>query len=241
MHHSIQPEVIFTVLGIPIYNTMFTTLLVDAVLLILIFAVYKKRSLIPSGLQSVIEMVIEYFYSLVESIAGKRVVSIFPWVATFFIFILLSNFVGLLPGIGSIGIENEHFIPLLRPGTSDFNLTFALAVVSVVATHAIGIRYTGIKDYLSRFFSLNPIYLFVGILELISEVTKLFSLSFRLFGNIYAGEVVLTTISGLFAFVAPIPFMLLEVIVGLVQALVFAMLTMVFMSILSTSHAGDEH
>lgn len=134
-----------------------------------------------------------------------------------------------------------HFVPLLRGMTSDFNVTLALATISVVATHMIAVRTTGFKSYISRFLSLNPILLFVGILELVSEFTKLFSLSFRLFGNIYAGEVVLATISGLFAFLAPIPFLMLELIVALVQALVFAILTMVFMSILATPHHAEEH
>ena len=103
------------------------------------------------------------------------------------------------------------------------------------------IKYVGIKDYLKRFFSFNPVFLFVGILELVGEFTKLFSLSFRLFGNIFAGEVVLSTISSLFAFIVPIPFLLLETIVALVQALVFAMLTMAFMSILTTPHSEESH
>src|SRR3990167_2422887 len=152
-----------------------------------------------------------------------------------------------VPGFGTIGFfQEEHgkevFIPILRAVTSDFNATFALAIISLVATHILSIKYNGIFSYLKRFFSLNPIFLFVGILELVSEVTKVISLSFRLFGNIYAGEVVLHTISSLFAFVAPIPFLLLESIVALVQALVFSMLTMVFMTILITPHSeGGEH
>jgi F-type H+-transporting ATPase subunit a len=105
----------------------------------------------------------------------------------------------------------------------------------------LSIKALGIKQYLGKFFSLNPILLFVGLLEIVSEFTKIISLSFRLFGNIFAGEVVLATISSLFAFVAPIPFMLLEVLVGLVQALVFAMLTMVFMSVMMTSHHDEDH
>ncbi len=247
MHHSIGPEILFSVFDIPLYNTFVTTLFVDAVLLLLVFLIARNIKTVPDKLQSVVEVIISYFYELVEQISGSRVKSIYPWVASFFIFILFSNLVGLLPGVGSIGIEHHdshgesHLVTLLRPGTSDFNMTLALATISLIATHTIGIGYTGIRDYISRFLSLNPIYLFVGILELVSEVTKLFSLSFRLFGNIFAGEVVLATISGLFAFIAPIPFLLLELIVALVQALVFAMLTMVFMSILSTPHHADEH
>lgn len=246
MHHELGPEIIFRLAGIPFFNTFVTTLLTDAIIIGIIVAIYKGRKFIPGKLQLIFEMIIEYFYDLTEQIAGSRAKAIFPWFASFFLFILFSNLIGLFPGVGSIGFfhTGEHgttLTPLFRPSTSDFNTTFALSVVSLVATHYLAIKYTGLKDYLSRFFALNPIYLFVGILELVSEVTKLFSLSFRLFGNIFAGEVVLATISGLFAFIAPIPFLMLESIVALVQALVFAMLTMVFMSILSTPHHAEEH
>ena len=105
----------------------------------------------------------------------------------------------------------------------------------------LSIRLTGLKDYISRFVSLNPINLFIGILEIISEITKIVSLSFRLFGNIFAGEVVLFTVAGIFAFLFPLPFLMLEIIVGMVQALVFSMLTMAFMAILTTPHHKENH
>lgn len=127
-------------------------------------------------------------------------------------------------------------IPLLRGATSDINVTLALAIISVVATHMLSIQVTGIKDYLGRYFSLNPINLYVGLLELVAEVTKIISLSFRLFGNIFAGEIALHTISKLVAFIAPLPFLLLESIVSVVQALVFSVLTLVFMAVLTTPH-----
>ncbi len=244
---SLKPEILFSFSGINISNTILGTIVVDLILIYIIYSVRKNFKIHPQGLQNIFEFILEYLYSLTQQIAGSRAVSIFPWFASFFIFILFANLVGLLPGFGSIGIfknlNGEHeFIPLLRAATSDFNTTFALATISLVATHALSIKYNGIKDYLKRFFSFNPIFLFVGILELIGEITKLISLSFRLFGNIYAGEVVLSTISSLFAFVAPVPFLMLETIVALVQALVFSMLTMAFMSILTTSHSeGGEH
>ena len=246
MHHELGPEILFHVANIPIYNTFVTTLLTDAIIIGLIFAIYRGLKLVPGLLQFIAELTVDYFYSLTEQISGNRVKSIFPWFASFFLFILFSNLIGLLPGVGAIGVfeVGEHgktLIPLFRPATSDFNTTLALSVVSVIATHYLAIKYTGIKEYLSRFFALNPIYLFVGLLDLVSEATKLISLSFRLFGNIFAGEVVLATISGLFAFIALIPFLMLESIVALVQALVFAMLTMVFMSILTTPHHAEEH
>lgn len=247
---SLQPELIQSFGGFPITNTILATLLVDAVILFLIVKVNRNISLVPQGVQSIFEPVIEYLYTMAEDVAGSKVATLFPWFASFFLVILFSNLVGLLPGVGSIGIFNtfsEHgktikeFVPLLRPSTSDFNMTFALGVVSVVATHIIAIKYNGIFGYLKKYFSLNPIILFIGVLELILELVKVFSLSFRLFGNIYAGEVVLATVSGLFAFLAPIPFLMLESIVALVQALVFSMLTIVFMSILATTKSESGH
>lgn len=218
-------------------NAFLDTLLVDALIIGLIVAVNRKMSKIPGFLQNMIEIMIQGFYSLAESVAGARASKIFPYFTTFFLFILIANWTGLIPGITAIGIYEDHkLVPFLRAATSDFNVTLALALVSAVATHAMSISTIGIKDYLARYFSLNPIYLFVGFLEIVSEVTKVVSLSFRLFGNIFAGEIVLGTVSTIFAFLFPLPFLMLEVIVGLIQALVFGMLTMAFMAILTTPH-----
>ncbi len=245
---SLKSELIFTIFGYSVTNTIIATLFTDLILVSLVFAISKNVKKVPGVLQGITEIAIDYFHNLTEQVAGKNTKKIFPWFASFFIAIFFTNILGLLPGFGTIGFfkhaEEGHkeFIPLLRAGTSDFNTTLGLATVSVIATHIIAVKTIGVKSYLSKYFSFNPIYLFVGILELVSEFTKLFSLSFRLFGNIFAGEVVLATISSLFAFIAPIPFLLLEIIVALVQALVFAMLTMVFMSILATPHGeGGEH
>ena len=218
-------------------NSFLDTLLVDAFLVGLIVEVNKKISLIPGMLQNLIEMSVETFYELTESVANERAAKIFPFVMSFFLFILFANWSGLIPGFSTVGFyEDKKLVPFLRAATSDFNVTFALAIVSAIATHILSLRTIGIKEYLGRYFSLNPINLYVGFLELISEFTKVISLSFRLFGNIFAGEVVLATVSTLFAFLFPLPFMLLEVIVGLVQALVFSMLTMAFMAVLTTPH-----
>ncbi len=245
---SFAPEVLTTLGPLPITNTLLNTLLVDTVLIGLTAAVTKKISLLPNRLQNAGEALIESFYEFTESIAQSRARKIFPYFMTFFLFILIANWTGLLPGIGSIGFfEKAHdghgttIIPLLRGTTSDVNTTFALALISLIATHAMSIRMLGFKGYVSHFFSFSPIYfapifLFVGILEIVSEFTKVVSLSFRLFGNIFAGEVVLATVSGMFSFLFPLPFMLLEIIVGFVQALVFSMLTFVFMSIMTTPH-----
>lgn len=242
---SLAPEIIATIGGFRISNTMVATLAVDATLVSLVFIIKSRLSKVPGKLQLIAESLVGSFYSMTRDIAGKYTDKIFPWFASFFIFIFFTNIMGLLPGFGSIGFfREEHghevFVPLLRAGTSDFNTTLALAVVSLGATHFLAIRENGPKEYLKKFFSINPILLFVGMLELVSEVTKVVSLSFRLFGNIYAGEVVIHTITNLAAYVAPLPFLLLESIVAIVQALVFAMLTMVFMTILIKPHHEEE-
>lgn len=238
---SFAAEPIFYVGGVPITNTLLNTLTVDSLLIGGVFYLKKHLSSIPNYFQSAIEMIVEVFYSLTESVAESKAAKIFPYFISFFIFILLINWSGLIPGVGTIGFfhgEGEHkeLVPILRSATSDINMTLALALISAFATHMLSIQTIGIKDYLSRYFSLNPINLFIGVLEIISEITKVVSLSFRLFGNIFAGEVVLFTVSSIFAFIFPVPFLLLEIIVGFVQALVFAMLTMAFMAILTTSH-----
>ena len=218
-------------------NSFLDTLLVDAVIIGLILTVKNKLNLIPGKLQTIVETILQEFYNITYSVAGENTAKIFPFFMTFFIFILLANWSGLIPGISVVGLkEDGKIVPFLRAATSDFNVTLALALVSIFATHFLSINVLGIKEYLSKYFSLNPLNLYIGILELIGEFTKIVSLSFRLFGNIFSGEVVLMTISTIFAFVFPLPFLLLEVVVGLVQALVFSMLTMAFMAVLMTPH-----
>lgn len=234
---SFSAEPIFRIGFFNVTNSFLDTLLVDFILIGLIYLINKRLSIVPGKLQIIVESIIGEFYSITESVAGPNAAKIFPFFMSFFLFILVANWTGLIPGITAIGFWQEgKLVPFLRSATSDFNVTFALALVSAFSTHILSIKIIGIKEYLSKFFSLNPINLYVGILELISEFTKIISLSFRLFGNIFAGEVVLGTISTIFALLFPLPFLMLEVIVGLIQALVFSMLTMAFMAILATPH-----
>jgi F-type H+-transporting ATPase subunit a len=248
---SLSPEIIVHAGGFPVTNTIVSTLLVDVVLIAMAVVISRRTTLVPSGLQSLFEPLVVYFYDLTEQIAGSKVKTIFPWFASFFLFIVFANLLALLPGFGTIGFfENvtkegkttKELIPLFRAATSDFNVTLALGTVSIVATHVIAFRYNGFIGYIKKFLSLNPITLFIGLLEFFLEGVKILSLSFRLFGNIFAGETVLATVSGLSAFLAPIPFLFLETIIAVVQALVFAMLTMVFMALLATtSSEGGGH
>lgn len=233
--HTFAAESVFHLGFITVSNTLLATLLTDIILITGAIIIAKNIKLVPDLFQNAVESIIEIFYSLTETVSAKRAAIIFPYFMTFFLFIIIANWSGLIPGFGSIGFyEKDHFVPILRAATSDLNTTLGLALVSAFATHILAIQATGIKDYLGRYFSFNPIFLFVGLLEIVSEITKVISLSFRLFGNIFAGEVVLLTTAGIFAFLFPIPFLLLEIIVGLVQALVFSMLTMTFMAVLTT-------
>lgn len=239
MEHQIvlRPEIIGYFKNLPITNTLLVSWIVMVILTVVSLLATWRVNVVPSGLQNLMEMVVEFSYQTVEDISHSKAKIIFPIVMTFFLFIILSNWLGLLPGFGTILYRGE---PLLRSINSDLNSTLALALVSVVITHILAIKYLGLGDYLKRWVSLNPIFLFVGVLEIVSEFTKLISLSFRLFGNIFAGEVVLSTIAGIFAFVLPLPFYFLEIIVGFVQAAVFMMLTLVFIVLLSEKH-GEEH
>lgn len=238
-------EPIFYIRNFPITNTILSTILVDTIIISTVISVKKNLSKIPGNLQNAIEAIIELFYNLTDSIAGKRASIIFPFFMSFFIFILIANWSSLIPGFGTIGFFEEDgkekfFIPLLRGATTDINTTLALALISAIATHILSLKILGIKEYVSRYFSFNPINLFIGMLEIIGEFTKIISLSFRLFGNLFAGEVVLFSVSSIFAFLFPLPFLMLEIIVGFVQALVFSMLTMTFMAILTTPHHQTE-
>ena len=165
-----------------------------------------------------------------------------PLIATIFFFVMITNWMGLLPGVGSLGIHAVHegresFIPLFRAPATDLNFTISLAIFAVFGVNLFAIAAIGFKKHFSKYFTLkNPIYTFVGLLEFISELAKMISFSFRLFGNIFAGEVLLTIVGFLIPFAVPLPFLLLEIFVGFVQAFVFAMLTTVFIAIATTEH-----
>lgn len=241
-HIVLAPETLGYLGPLPVTNTLFVSWIVMAIIIGLGLLATRKVAIVPvSKLQNLFEILIDSGYTLTKDLAHEKAKVFFPIVMTFFLFIFIANLLGLFPGFATIGfyeLENGHqtFVPLLRSMGSDLNMTLGLALISAFLTHFFAVKYLGIGGYLKKWFSLNPIFLFVGLLELVSEVTKIISLSFRLFGNIFAGEVVLSTVSSLFAFIAPLPFYFLELIVAFVQAAVFMMLTLVFMAILSEKH-----
>lgn len=238
---ELAAEKIFIIGGIPITNSIFASILVSLILITTAYIFSRKVSLYPSKFQNFIESIIEFLYNTALEMVGskKRTKAFFPIIATFFLFILFSNWMGLLPIFNYIGFygdfvgNNAKFVPLLRPINSDLNITVSLALISAIATQYFAIRFVGIKHHLAHYFSINPINLFVGLLELVSEFTKVISLSFRLYGNIIAGDVVIGTFTSMTGFLVPLPFMGLEIIVGFVQAAVFGMLTLAFTNVLS--------
>lgn len=259
-HISIKAEQIINILGLEITNSLlasFVTLLIIA--LISIFF-YKNSSNIKSNFIFLIKFFMNALYSLFEPILKEKTERVFPILASFFLFILISNWFGLLPGVGSILIQPIHTnsiilkekpetqvniqkqvdshskIPILRAATADLNTTFALAIISIVLVQYYGFSYLGL-GYLKKFFNFaNPIMLILGLLELVSEFSKILSFAFRLFGNIFAGEVLLSIVAFLVPILASFPFLMLELFVGIVQALVFSMLTAVFISGATIEH-----
>lgn len=243
---TLAAEPLFHIGNVTITNTVTNTILVDIILIALAVYISKNAKMIPSFFQGLIELIIDAFHGLIKSVAGENTMKVFPYVMTFFLFILVANWSGLLPVISALGFwhhgeHGETFVPYFRAASTDLNVTLALALISLVATHTMSITTLGLKSYLSRFFSLNPLALYTGLLELISEFTKIISFSFRLFGNIFVGEVMLASLSAVFAFILPIPIIMYEMFVGVIQATIFGLLTMAFMGIFTTPHGEGKH
>ncbi|KKW35156.1 MAG: ATP synthase subunit a [Candidatus Giovannonibacteria bacterium GW2011_GWA2_53_7] len=236
---SLSAEPIWHIGTFPVTNTLITSWITVAILIIAALVLKRHLREKPRGLQNVAEAVVGGILNLMDGVTGSREMSkkFFPLIATLFLFIATANWLGLLPGFGPIGIYEVHegkevLVPFFRSTNSDLNVTLALAIISVVATQIFGIALIGAVKYSRRFFNFkNPIFTFVGILELFSEVAKLISFSFRLFGNVFAGEVLLVVIAGLIPYVVPLPFYFLEIFVGFIQAFVFAILTLVFLKV----------
>lgn len=250
MEISIAAEKLFSLGSLPITNALLIGVLVSALIIFVVTRVTKSRTLVPRGMQNIVEIVFEALLDLVESVTQdkKQARQFFPLIATIFLFVLLSNWAGLLPGLGTVGVYGEHnghhtIIPFLRSTSADLNFTLALSLIAVFTVQFAGIAALGIVKYGKKFF-ISPFHkpygigTAVGILELVSEIGKIISFTFRLFGNVFAGEVLLTVMLHLVPYFLPLPFMFLEVFVGFIQAVVFAMLTLVFlkMATLSAEH-----
>ena len=229
----------------PITNAMVYSWFVTLVLTGLALVIRTKTAMVPSRFQGGVEGVIGGAFDFVSDVIGdtEKAKKFFAVIATLFFFILMNNWLALLP-LTSMGIyeATEHgqiLVPFLRTTHSDLNNTLILAIFAVFMIQVFGITTIGFFKYAGKFFVnpfTNPIGAFIGVLELVSEVAKMISFSFRLFGNIFAGEVLLVIISYLLPYGAPLPFMFLEMFVGLIQAVVFATLTLVFVKIATVEH-----
>jgi F-type H+-transporting ATPase subunit a len=284
-HVQLPAEAIGHIGPFTLTNTILTGWISSLVLIVLFWAGTSNARLVPSGIQNFVETISEFILSLCESVAGPaRGREFFPMVGTIFFFVVVSNWMGLLPGFSTIGFwEAPHhepagavvdthaedatkakepalkekaqakekagaadahaeelvLVPIFRAASSDLNTTLAIALVSVLFTQIVGLRHLG-GEYVGRFFNFKggPIGLYVGLLELIAEFAKIISFTFRLFGNVFAGEVLLAVITFLLPWLVVLPFYGLELFVGFIQAYVFAVLTLVFMSLATESHAG---
>lgn len=269
-----------------ITNTMVATLLADILIILMAFSIsrgvkraMKNGTMVLSGIPAAIEALLEGLYTMTEATAGKWAKTIFPFFATITLFVLIVNWMELIPGVDSIGLlevphgEVEGFaveeiapnitsivkgepegagfvlVPFVRVASTDLNFTLSLALISVFFTQVIGIRAQG-TAYLTKFWNTKTLFTVpmfgvidfgVGLLELMSEGIKVISFTFRLFGNIFAGSVILFVIGSLVPVLAQAPFLMLEFFVGIIQALVFGLLTMTFMSMATVGHHAEEH
>lgn len=255
-------ETIFHIGGFSVTNAIINSWVAVVFFVLIALVLHKKINKIPKGLQNIAEALIEFMLAEIQKVTGdaKRARQFLPIVGTIFLFILFSNWVGLFPGVGSIGVWGIHegkkeLIPLFRSAASDLNLTLAIAAFAVLTSHIIGLRSIGFSNHVSKFFNIRGIWkslkkgpvsivvafieFGVGLIEVVSELAKVVSLSLRLFGNVFAGEVLMTVMLGLFAYMLPIPFIFLEILVGVIQATVFSMLTLAYLTVATTSH--EEH
>ncbi len=239
---SIRPEQIFSIGLWPVTNSLALAVLALLVLVGTGFLLRRKLSLIPGRFQNICEILLEALLGLMDSVLGERRLSekYLPIVATIFLFILTSNWLGLFPLVGPIKIATPSYVPLFRSPASDLNFTLALATIAMLGVQLAGMIGLGVKKHLGKFFTLkNPIFTFVGLLEFISEFIKIISVAFRLFGNVFAGEVLLAIVGFLLPYIVPLPFMFLEVFVGFIQAFIFSILTLVFISMATAVEAHE--
>ena len=217
IHISLKAEEIFRIGlpggGFPVTNSLILSTFALLVIAGIALALRRRISLVPGKIQNALESIIDAVLGLMDNVLGSRQKSekYLPLVATIFLFILTSNWLGILPGIGSIVVRGEETAPLLRSPASDLNFTLALAIITVFTVNVLGIIAIGFVSHAKKFLNFqSPIAFFVGILEFISELAKLISFSFRLFGNVFAGEILLTIVAFLVPYVVPLFFLFLE-------------------------------
>ena len=235
----LAPDIVGHVFGIPITNTLLTVWFVMALLIVLAFFVRKSIAMVPGKLQLVFEEMVGGVFSYVEGVLESKDLArkFFPLIMTIFIFILAINWVGLLPGVTSIGFyqaygEGEKFIPYLYPGNTDLNITIAFAIIAFFTIEIAGVVLLGFMKYAGKFINFkSPLAFLIGLIELFSEIARLISFSFRLFGNIFAGKTLIVIATFFVPLIIPVPLLAFELFVGFIQAFIFAVLTLFFIKL----------
>lgn len=242
---KLSPYIVGHIGSMPITATMLTTWVSMLILIIGAFVMRNKLKLVPGKFQSIVELIVGGLYAYVESTLESKDLArkYFPILMTIFLFLLAMNWTGLLPGVTSIGFfeghgEESHLIPLFYPPATDLNLAIAFAFIAMIVIEAAGIMALGVLKYGSKFINFSGhtigqrlLNFLVGIIELISELGRIISFSFRLFGNIFAGKTLLTVALFFVPFILPVPILAYEVFVGFIQAGVFAFLTLIFIKL----------
>lgn len=240
IHVVLKAEEIFNVFGFPITNSLLMTWITVALLLLFAFLVRKQLKMIPGKLQVAVEMlfsgILGYMAETLESDSLAR--KFFPLVMTIFLFVLIANELAFFPGVGSVLVDGQ---PLLRAPAADLNMTLALAIIAFLTIEITGVVILGFFKYAGKYVNFSsPVNFVVGIIELLSNIGRLISFSFRLFGNVFAGEVMIAVAMFFVAYLLPVPLMAFEVFVGFIQAVVFAMLTLFFIKLAIMEPHGEE-
>ena len=238
IHVVLAPEVLGTLWGIPITNTLVTSWVVIAVLIVIGFTIGKRVQLVPSRFQTLIEWLFGFVYDYIAETLESRTLArrFFPLLVTIFLFIFTSNLLEFTPGIGSFGIYRSwggEFVPIFRSVNTDLNVTLMLAILAFLTIEITGILVIGAWKYAGKFINFHGGFIgfFVGIIEFFSELARVISFSFRLFGNVFAGEVLILVVTYFLPYIAPVPVMTFEIFVGFVQAAIFTLLTLFFIKI----------
>jgi|TARA_Y100000310_G_scaffold345555_1_gene466477 F-type H+-transporting ATPase subunit a len=238
IHIALSAEKITEVFGIPITNTLITSWIVMGILAVIAVILGRNLAMVPNKFQLLFEtgfgFILNYMEETLES--RKLAIKFFPLIMTLFLFIFAANVLEFTPGIGSIGLYHEgEFTPLLRSVNTDLNVTLALTLISFFVIEFAGVAALGFLKYAKRFVNVRSVLgFFIGLIELVSEIARLISFSFRLFGNIFAGEVLILVAAFFVPLFIPVPLMLFEVFVGFIQAAIFALLTLFFIKIAVT-------
>lgn len=244
IHIALAAEPVFHLWGLPITDSLIFTWLALGILITLGLLVGPRAKMIPGRLQSAFEIIFQTAFDyMAETLESKKLATrFFPLITTIFLFIFSINLLGFFPGVESIGFYHDgHLEPLLRHANTDLNTTLALAIIAFLVIEISGIVALGFLKYWGKFITLkSPIGLAVGLLEIIGNLARLVSFSFRLFGNIFAGHVLIIVIAFFVPFVLPVPLMLFEVFVALLQAAIFALLTLVFIKLAISEPHGEE-